>query len=329
MSKSNKYYLAIDAGKGSLKYSLMDESGKIEYGKIDTNVRPFDEDEDDEDALLKFSSGLNIAEYKNKKYVVGDINAETSENNSKVADDTHTIISLVAIAKLIPNGSTISVIVGVPLGEYINDKAKYISLILPRGDVKIDVNKETHSFNIANIDYLPECLGSVKASFADVIDNNSQVGFIDWGYLNSTCCYYKTGQFQNNLKVFDKNGVGIVLHNICNVCNNELNPVKRFTIADIKLAMLNNMSLEGYEEESKEIFTKEFRKAFKSVIKACNGAGWDITRCQLVFIGGGSQIMKETILENYPNAIIGDEYTNAKSFMKVLCKAYGLVCKEE
>ena len=94
---------------------------------------------------------------------------------------------------------------------------------------------------------------------------------------------------------------------------------------------MKNGFVPNVEDETRPIISKSLSDNVDNIINACKSNGWNINFCNLIFIGGTSQLLKEYIQRKFPNAFIPDDscYINALGFMKGLCAGLHIGINEE
>lgn len=312
--------LAIDCGKDDTKISAYNSDGSVELNKIKTRVGLADE-------LSKLSSetssDIHIFKYDNKEYYIGSPSGTTTDSNSK-QDNIHKIMTLFAIAISVNNNDNVKVAIGCPLVTFIDADARqeYLDYILPKGKVTVEVNGSTKSFYISKRECLPESFGALFM-YPDEF-KNCAAGVIDIGALNINCCYFNNSKLVTDNCFTDKYGKLQIARKLKSKLNQKYDAqFKTFEVEHF----LEDRQVPN-SPESKDIIQGIINTDLDDIRQACKDNGWNIDYCKLMFIGGTSKLLKNEIMERYPNALIPDasEYTNVCGFLKYLLMKDGLTC---
>ncbi len=320
-------YIAVDSGKADTKVcTKLNSDGSVAKRTFPTRV----EEKSDRsclNSLTGVSSTGFITEYDGKIYGVGDIvssdDSFTSNQNSK-NDLTHKIATLTGIAGSVNNDDTVNVAIGCPIEIYTSkiNRDKYLENILPSGRIDISINNNSKHFTINKKLVLPESLGIVFAN--PKLFDGKYVGVIDIGGLNVNAAAVNKGKIASEACFTEKLGRRTIEKEVKEYAEQKYETT--FSTAEIcsfvdQGYVLDNVDPKA-EEESKKYIAEILQGHIDKINKACQKHGWNLRNMNLVFIGGTSIILKDTIMATFPKAVIIENanYANAQGFLEKLCK---------
>lgn len=314
---NNTVLLALDCGKANTKIAVSNkDNSSVNIYSEPSQVKRID-------SQIEVDSKLDTIEYDGNRYIIGANNEITDMTSNGKSDFHHLTMARYAISKYVKSGSKIKVIINCPYEDGTNKDKKeaFKNFILPEGKIEIKLNGELRTYEIVSVNVLAEAVAAL--AYLD-LDTGHDIGIIDIGGLNSTYAYFDArGVKQDEKSGFTRNG-------ILKAAYSSVEPLSRandteFTIDNIHAAFKKG-TVYGYEEETKEYIANALNDILKAIINDCNSKRWNFRMCDLVFIGGGSILLKDRIKEQFPKAIIADnsEYINVLGIMKLLRAKNGL-----
>lgn len=308
MQSKIKKFVAVDSGKYATKACLFSMNDEKIKDKIVFRTKM---DETDEEST--YSKNSYVLEFNGEKYLIGD-EAETVNFETSKAKDIHKLSTYAAIGQLIDDGEVIGLAIGCPLSTYNNknERTQYKNFMFESGKISITINGIKKTFTIDKVFVFAESSGYLYKNAMKYKD--STVGVIDIGGLNTNNCVYqnlipiKSTSFPTNLG--------------CNVLRNELKQELNSTFSDINLQdwqmeeILRNGYIKSKKEESSEIINIFLQKHVNKILNECVKKGWDLKNMDLIFVGGGSKLLKDQIKKVIPDATISDtaEWDNVEGF---------------
>ena len=321
-------YIAVDSGKADTKTSILLNSDQ----SIVTKSFPTRVKEISERYSLESLSGMNnagfIVEYDGKTYAVGTIaNSEdsvTSNQNSK-NDHIHKLATLTAIAISVNNDDLANVVIGCPVEIYMNkvNREKYLDNILPSGRIDITVNGISKHFMIDKKMVHPESTGIIYLH-PEIFDSKL-VGIIDIGGLNVNAALVDELSLVAESCFTEKLGRRAIENEIRRYANDTYE--SSFSALEI-----DSFIEQGYitdnvdpdmERKSAEFMDSVLEDHLVKIVRACKKHGWNLRNMELIFIGGGSILLKDKISIAFPKAHIieGAAFANAEGFLIRLCRS--------
>jgi plasmid segregation protein ParM len=316
---NNILYMAIDAGKDSTKYVYRADDTFQKYS-FKTKVQPIYNFGVDTD------NNSSIVEIENEKYLIGDMVSE-----SKLSFDVtktsiqHKVAIYLAISKVLKKieAMKIKIAIGVPLNIYKNAKLKdeYKNYIFNGGFVSMKVNGTAIRFVIEDVLVLPESIGPIYNSLGEF--RSSRATVIDIGGLNSNICQYYSLVPQVDKMLTANKGANILKNKIAEALGKEYGVVLNQgdveeVIRDKGILYLNGLAQNG----SSEIITSVMQNHLEDIVNFSKSNELNIfsSNGKVVFTGGGSLLLKNTIKQTYPYALISEDaqFSNALAFYKVL-----------
>jgi hypothetical protein len=304
--------IAVDSGKHSTKAVTRDPVTK-ELNKIMFRTK-MDETEED----LANDRKSCVVTYDEKKYLIGE-SAETVDYEKSKAKDVHKIAVYTAIAKLLPKDEkTVILAIGCPLSIFKNveERKKYEEYFMGEKDIKLVLNKEKVEFTIDKVIVCPESCGIIYSN--NKLYSNKMVGVIDIGGLNTNCCVYNNLSPIRSTMLTTNHGANIMTNDL----KQEIN--SRFPEANIQDWQMESIIKEGFikshREESAKLIENFFNKHVQVILDECKRKAWDLENIDLVFIGGGSKLLKRDIIKSTSQGtVISDnaEWDNVSGFLVV------------
>ena len=309
------HLIAVDSGKYATKAAYYDKSSKIRTLKFRSKMDPTDEDKPNDPQSC-------VVEYDGIKVIIGD-EAETVDYDRSKAKDVHKLSTYAAIGQIVNNGDTVNLVIGCPLSIYNNvaDRSDYKTFMTGGGDIKMRINGIDKHFKINNVLICPEGSGIIYRN--PVQYKTSTIGIIDIGGLNTNCCVYKSLIPIKSTSFTTELGANVLKTDLKHRINSEY---KEANLPDYLMDdVLQRGCIKSHPEDSKPVITEYVANHLKKIMQECNKKGWDIRNIDILFVGGGSFLLKDEIKKQVPDAVISDsaEYDNAIGFLMIGGVKYG------
>jgi len=317
----NRFLIAIDSGKHSTKAIMKDEGG-LQRVKFRTLV------EEVEDFGADMSPNTDLVEFQGKSFLVGEMLDEKMDYRLTKHNQTHQICIYLAITKLLQRSkrsiafADICLATNIPLSLYKNDRQKqaYQEFIQNGGEpICLKVNGKAFVFRIHQIFVLPEGIGPVYSNINEFRHKRSVV--IDIGSLN-----VNFQEFTNLIPSFQQMvtadlGVNLLRSKISDALTTKYGT----TVSDLDVERLlrgdKYLYLNGEkQEDSKEIVEKLISNHVKEIFNHARSRKISFNNIEVHFVGGGSLLLKDFILKEYPTAVIHTDaqFSNTLSFLQIL-----------
>lgn len=316
----NSLIVAVDAGKSYTK-CLAKIDGNLERLVFRTKVK------DVQNLGVDIHDFSYLMEYNERNYLIGDMvdESEVSYDVTKTSI-VHKVAIYLALGLVLQKYSkydyeSISLVIGAPLNIYKNAnlKADYINYIQGDKNINIKINGSPVNFKIENILVLPESIGPIYKDVGKFKDKNVIV--FDIGGLNVNISSYRDRIPELGKMVICNKGINILRAKIAEVINTQYGIIVDDKTADdiIKDGMVYK---DGCLIEESNIFIKEIvDNHIREIINYSKSRSYNPfnTNAHVIFSGGGSILLRNSIKTLYPTAIIEEDaqYANVKSFYNV------------
>lgn len=307
MSKTAKI-IAVDSGKYATK-AYTKEGDKVKKIVFRTKM-----DKTDEEFTSLVDTFVVSFDGDNQHYILGN-GAEGVDYDKSKAKDIHRFAIYTAIARLAENNDTINLTVGCPLSVFNNveERKLYQEFIRGKdGHISMTINGENFEFTLEQVNICPESSGFIWGRMEEY--SRKLVGIIDIGGLNTNACVYeklapvKSTSFTNNLGA--------------NILRNELKLALNQKFIDCNLQdwqmedIIENGFIKSKPTESRTFISAFLSNHIQTVLNDCKKKGWDLNNVDIVFVGGGSKLLKREILSLLPSAEISKtaEWDNVEGF---------------
>lgn len=256
-----------------------------------------------EDDILKENSFIEI---DNKKYVVGE-EGSFATNLMKSEQDNTKILVLSVIAMSVEEFAEVSIVLGLPIGQYSKQKQNMKRLFSTWTNYKIKVNDKKKYIKIKDIEVFPEGAGAFYSQ-----DDYKSGLVVDVGGLS-----IDTALFENSkLKKYSTYSMGIMklYSKIANRINAEHD--LSYTEWDIPGVLKSGLYIFGKQVE---LNIQDLVKKHTDEILTRLELEYNIKALKVLLTGGGSILLEENIKNRIPQAIILDDpqFNNAKGFYNV------------
>lgn len=317
----NKFLIAVDSGKSVTK-GVMREGEILQRVKFQTKV------EEMNDNGVELTPGSFSVELGGKFYLVGNmLDEHKMDYNLSKRTDTHRISIYLAIAQLLQKSkqnivlSKISLAVNIPVSLYKNEQQKieFSEFIQNKGEtISIIVNDKSFLFKIDNIHLFPEGVGPIYSNLN--LYREKRVLILDIGSLN-----VNIQEFNRLIPIYDRMltadlGVNILRNKIAD----KLSIRYGLTVkeADVEAIYRDKYLIVNGEKlvESKEIIHQIITDHVKDIFNFARSRKVSFSNTEVIFVGGGSLLLKEHLLQEYPAAVISNDaqISNVLSFLTIL-----------
>lgn len=306
----NVKLIAVDSGKYATKAIVRLDDGKTKRLMFRTKMDKTDE----VFTTLRDTYAIKVGD--SQRFLIGE-GAEGVDYDKSKAKDIHKFAIYTAISQLVENGDHVNLAIGCPLSVFnnVNERASYKDFILGEKEIHMVINGEDFSFTIENLVVCPESSGIIWSNVKDY--ERKLIGVIDIGGLNTNACVYekmnpiKSTSFTNNLGA--------------NILRNELKLALNERFVDCNLQdwqmedIIENGFIKSNPEDSRIFISNFLRGHIESVLNDCKRKGWDLKNIDVIFVGGGSKLLKREIRTILPTATISDtaEWDNAEGFLVI------------
>ncbi len=283
--------MAVDCGKDETKISILGKDGEFIHERFKTRMEKVTNLNNNQ----FHDETIHTVTYEGKSYLIGGQDNEVSMSNSK-EELIHKIVTLTAIGMHVENDDIVNVAIGCPISEYRNDEKRksYRDFILPpegnRVEVVIDGKKKY--FTIGKRKVMAECLCTLYL-FPEKF-RTGLTGIIDIGGLNVNGSFYSNGHIDTDRCFTIKCGKNIVINALKQKFEEEFDGV--FTRRDTEV-FLDSGSVKRHEEESKKMIDDALNDQLTTILDTCKSNTWNLDTCDLIFIGGTANMLKDRIKE--------------------------------
>ncbi|MBO2945627.1 ParM/StbA family protein [Paenibacillus sp. F411] len=316
----NTFLIAVDSGKSTTK-AIMRE-GIMQRVKFQTKV------EEVNNLGAELTPGSFSVKFDKQNYLVGNMLDESKMDfNLSKKTDSHRICIYLAIAQLLMRSkqnivlSKISLAVNIPISLYKNEKQKteFSDFIGNNGEtINIIVNNKPFLFRIDKIHLFPEGIGPIYSNLN--LYRGKRVLIFDVGSLN-----VNIQEFNNLIPIYDKMltadlGVNILRSKIADKLSTEYGMT--VTDEDVEAVYRDKyLILNGEKmEESKQIVDQTLTNHVKEVFNFARSRKVSFSNTEVIFVGGGSLLLKDYISAEYSAAVIPQDpqLANVLSFLTIL-----------
>ncbi|ASS66979.1 ParM/StbA family protein [Paenibacillus sp. FSL R5-0407] len=320
---NQKFIVGVDSGKYSTK-ALMAEGDTLHRVKFRTKAWETDVSLGKE--VLASGNTFRV-EYDGKTYLLGDAVSEEKSSYQLSKNSIEHILSIyVAICQCLSKSkqsigfAAVHLACNIPINLYKSEEQKnaYAETIQNSGEpICLTVNGKAYAFRIKQIVLLPESLGPIYENTAEYRSKRATI--LDIGGLNASVM-----QVNQLIPSFDQMvsanyGMNILRGKIADhfsskygiaITENDAEQIMRD-----KFLILNGTK----QEDSYELINHMFSDHIQEITNFALSRGVTNTNSELVFCGGGSLLLREHILRQFPSATICDDpqFGNVRSYLKV------------
>ncbi|MEK4221502.1 ParM/StbA family protein [Bacillus sp. FSL W8-0116] len=319
----NYLAIAVDSGKHTTK-SVCSINGTLHKIQFRTKIQEI------QNLGIDITANSYIIEFEGNTYLIGDMVAEnkTSYDITKHSME-HLLCIYLAITKFIEKANTknigipnIRLAVNVPLNIYKNAilKDDYEQFIQnQQRAISLRVNGRAFIFRIEKVILLPEGTGPIYTRIGDFKTKRSLI--VDIGGLNVNYCSFNGLVPLLDTMVISNSGINILRSKIAE----KLTSRYGISVSDEDVEQILKDGCYLYangtkQEDSKEIIEGLITAHVTELLNYAKSRGLSFNNTTVVFCGGGSLLLKEEIIKQYPSAIIEQDgqFSNVLSFYKIL-----------
>lgn len=275
---------AIDAGKFNFKF--LDHRNKVDIFRTKM------------DEVKTVTPKMEYMKYNGKLYNLGN-EASSSDSSPSKATLTHKLNIYYALIRNGYSGVKVNLSLGTPMKYFQNPIAnqEFIDYIREDGKVEVEFRGQKHTILINHILVLPESSGMLYNGLVNYqIYSNKYFGLIDIGGLDAQGCIYSLGAPQLDTIMNSELGSNKLMSDIVDRLNSEINGA-RYSTAQIEalIELHFNQGQETTNENDKEackVIEACMEEHLTKILNKCKEKHWNIGYMDLVFTGGGSELMR-------------------------------------
>jgi len=323
----NRFLIAIDSGKNTTK-GVMKEEGTLLRIKFRTKVEAVS------DFGAEIAPNSFLVEFEGKSFLIGEMVGEDRTNFDLTKHTKeHLLCIYLAITQLLLKSrqskgiADISLAINIPLSLYKNEKHKnaYFDFIRNGSQaIYIKVNGKSFVFRINQLLLLPEGIGPIYSDINQY--RNKRALVVDIGSLNINYLEFNHLVPQYDKMITTDHGVNILRSKLADTLTSKYGT----TISDNDVEQLFRdkcLYLNGEkQEDSKEIIEGLIANHVKEIFNHARSRKLTFNNTEMIFVGGGSLLLRDYILMQFPAALIHSDpqFANVLSFLKILeAKQYG------
>lgn len=239
----------------------------------------------------------NTITFEGKTYLIGDDAGNIDHEPSKETL-TH---KLCIYYGLIRNGYAnrkVNLAIGTPI-KYFKDpqtKQSYADFIKGNGNVEVEYNGTSYNIMINDILVLPESCGILYMSDKNYDDLTSRyVGIIDIGGLNAQGRIYQMGTPLPEYDMDSELGTHTLSQDIANKLNME-DPKARYKHYQVESLIERHFNRNLTIKNEKDLIAIEkieihLQEHLSSILRQCQAMKWNLAYMDIIFTGGGSQLL--------------------------------------
>jgi len=301
--------IAVDSGKYATKSVFKKSEGGFVKNQYRTKMDPTNE-------LKTNDPYSSVVKYGEHRVIIGH-EAEGVDYDRSKSKLIHKIATYAAIYRYVDNGDDVILTIGCPLSIFgnVEERAKYQEFLGEGKEINISLNGIPKVFNIKKVVVCPESSGIIYKDVERFKDK--LVGIIDIGGLNTNCCVYnklapiRSTSFTTNL------GANVLRNELKQKLNSE---IPEANLQDWQMEdIITKGFIKSQKEKSKEIIKSHLQKHILVILEETKKKGWDIKNIDIIFVGGGSKLLKNEINNIVKDAEISEnaEWDNVEGFYKV------------
>lgn len=325
MLNLNEYVVGADCGKLNTKVVVLNNKGEVFARDIfPTKISA--------DISQNENAFIDAKTFKYKDKVVSidsdNIDCETSTLDTK-NDDIHKMCTIYGIAKNLPNNSRANVVIGCPLsvfGRGKTEKLIYRDNLIPKGRIDCDIidhGDMTHKyFDIVHRNVFPEATGIIYLH-PELMSHD--IAVIDLGGLNVNAFILHEGSIVPSTCVSLKSGSKALYTKLLQKYNAAIESTGK-VIEDIGMipGFIKHGAVKNCENLTRDITRDITANYIKDILKELRKkTDWSkMDFCdKIVFVGGTSLLLANSIRETVPNAVVFSDdkealFANAHGFAR-------------
>lgn len=255
---------------------------------------------------IRQGNSLNTSlsvEYEGKHYIIGEGNREVEINKAKRETNLLFIYSVLgAVSEDIEN----EVAVGLPIGQYQQQKEEYRQFIMDNNFNVIRVNGIEKPINITNVIVCPEGLSSITTDYTGII--------VDIGGRTTDICLLSERKVINPIS----KAVGTL--NLYAEIINSINSVYSLDLHEEEAERIikNGLKIDGEIQNIKFIY--DILTAFTDDLINTLKLNYSLRTNELLLMGGGGELFYNSIKKRAKQAQLIENclFSNAKGFRRAL-----------
>lgn len=318
---NNKFQIAIDAGKHTVK-AILTEGELLRRIQFRNKIQEVDS------LGVELSPNSYKVEFEGKTYLLGDMLPEerTSFDLSKNTFD-HILTLYVAITQLLLKSkqsialANINLAVNIPVSLYKNERHKvdFQEAIRRNGEsICISVNGKAFAFKLQSVLLLPEALGPTYLNTNEY--RNKKLLVIDIGSLNTSFMEIDRLVPKFDRMVSSSLGINVMRAKLADALTTKygiaISDDDCETIIREKYLIIAGKK----QDDSRDIIEKCLSELVKEIATFAKSRKLSIANVEILFVGGGSLLLRNQLINEFPGATIFHEaqFANVLSFLKVL-----------
>lgn len=301
-----KKIIAVDHGNRMVKtVNHAFASGFMESGHLPHN--------DNDDILL----------YDGKEYIISD--KRLPQQNDKTKDENFFILTLFAIGKDIlsiykPRSTDIvevELLLGLPPLHFRAMKQDFEQYFTGRGRISFVFNKTPFTIEITRAYVYYQAFAAVYTVIDD-IEDSPIVNVVDIGGHTIDCMQFIDDGFNVNLTTSLEGGINLLIQGIDGIIRSKGGK----SIPDVMIEGIlqkKRKALAHSSERTKSVRDKA-REFANSIILEVSQAGFDLREYNTVFVGGGSMLLKDFLMESENSSkfiFVDDLHANARGYKMI------------
>ena len=318
---NRKFLIAVDSGKHTTK-AVMKTEGVIQKVKFRTKVAEV------HDLGVEIFPNTHLIKFGNKNYLIGDMLSE-EKTDYELSKQTlgHKLCIYTAIARVLEKSkesiafADVDLAINIPLNLYKNEQKKkeFSEFIQNNGQlIGLEVNGKAFSFRINSVLLLPEALGTIYQKMDEY--RNKRVLVVDIGSLNTSYL-----EFYNLIPQYERMAVSNLGVNILRGQIAETLSTRYGTM--ITDDVVQQIFQDGYlylngekQEESRKLIETMIDNHVHQILNYAKSRKISFANTFVVFVGGGSLLLKDAIKQQLPFAMIAPDaqFANVITFLTVL-----------
>lgn len=200
------------------------------------------------------------------------------------------------------------IVLGLPIGQYTEDRNKLEQLVMCNANKRIEVNGIGKTICIKGVDILPEGVATVPGAYEGIV--------VDIGGRTTDCCIIENKL--NKRKIINPNSIPKGTQNLYNdfikVINSKygLNLIQR----DAERIIKHGLKIDGRQVDIKQAIDvfKEFIEGLINDLRV----EYSLSTYDITFTGGGSSLLSKPINNRINNCVIQENsvYANALAYKR-------------
>ncbi|AUN19951.1 recombinase (plasmid) [Clostridium botulinum] len=321
----NEYVITLDVGKFDTKAIGRSANGTAENIKrVSFRTKMYDMDK----GYIDLEGNSYKVTLGNKEYIIGE-QGENKSNETSKTNMLHKLAAYTAITEYLePNtkDNNIKLVLACPLSVLKVQEAKeeYKEFIKGSEEINIKVNDKEYNFIIDDVTIKAE--GSGILYLEPETFKNKNIAIVDFGGLNMGFSLYQNGVCKQSGRFIEEHGVNaltlLVQDKLTAINKGNLVPYNQ---AEQALENGYATKLGNVDAESASKVTEAKTEFFDKALEIIGGRGYHLDQYDgIVFVGGTTQKLKETIVNKFPNATIptNSQWTTAEGLYKIACAKY-------